>query len=89
MVKPIVSEKSYARNALGIYTFEVMGDANKVEIRKAVEDLFNVKVVNVNTMNRLGKSIRDRKSNQISFRKKRKIAIVSLEVGQTIKELEV
>lgn len=89
LIKPVVSEKSYSGNAYGVYTFEVATDSNKVEVRKAVEDLFNVKVQKVNTMNRQGKKIRDRRTGKITFRKNRKFAIVTLTEGETIKELEV
>ncbi|MFA6860070.1 MAG: 50S ribosomal protein L23 [Clostridia bacterium] len=49
--KPILSEKSYAGIANKTYTFEVSKEASKVEIRKAIEEIFKVKVENVNTLN--------------------------------------
>ena len=52
---PILSEKSYEHIATKTYTFQVARDANKVEIRKAVEEIFGVKVESVNTVNRMGK----------------------------------
>ena len=52
---PILTEKSYDYIAHHIYTFEVAKNANKVEIAKAVEELFGVKVESVHTVNKLGK----------------------------------
>ena len=52
---PILTEKSYDYIAHHIYTFEVAKSANKVEIAKAVEELFGVKVESVHTVNKLGK----------------------------------
>ena len=48
--RPILTEKSYAGIANKIYTFEVARDANKVEIRKAIEEIFSVSVASVNTV---------------------------------------
>ena len=57
IVKPIVSEKSENLSEnLNKYSFVVNHKANKIEIRKAVEDLFNVQVVSVNTLNMPAKS---------------------------------
>lgn len=53
--KPIVTEKSMSQAAEKKYTFEVAKDVNKIEIKKAVEEAFGVKVKKVNTMNVLGK----------------------------------
>lgn len=55
ILEPIMTEKSYAGFPNKVYTFKVAKDANKIEIRKAVEELFDVKVSRVNTMNCLGK----------------------------------
>ena len=51
ILKPIITEKSMAGISLKKYTFKVAKDANKIEIAKAVEELFNVTVSKVNTMN--------------------------------------
>lgn len=58
IVKPVISERSASDAAEGRYTFVVAKDANKVEIRKAVETLFQVKVLKVNTANYIGKNKR-------------------------------
>lgn len=54
--RPIVTEKSSSVQEKGIYAFEVALDANKISIARAVEKKFNVKVINVRTMNLKGKS---------------------------------
>ena len=51
IIRPIVSEQSFAAMEENKYTFEVAKDANKYQIKDAVEELFNVKVVRVNTLN--------------------------------------
>jgi large subunit ribosomal protein L23 len=60
LIKPVVSEKSYGLLDEGKYTFVVDPDANKTQIRLAVEEVFRVKVTNVNTVNRPGKRRRTR-----------------------------
>ena len=52
ILRPIVSEKSYAGLDANVYTFEVASGANKIQIKQAVEEIFGVRVVNVNTLNR-------------------------------------
>ncbi|MFY9809514.1 MAG: 50S ribosomal protein L23, partial [Pseudonocardiaceae bacterium] len=53
--RPVISEKSYGLLEQNKYTFLVTPDANKTQIKIAVEKVFGVKVVSVNTMNRQGK----------------------------------
>ena len=53
--RPIITEKSMAATAEKKYTFEVAKDANKIEIAKAVEEIFGVKVAKVNTIRMQGK----------------------------------
>jgi large subunit ribosomal protein L23 len=84
ILRPVVSEKSYALLDEGIYTFIVDPSANKIEIRQAVESLFNVQVVKVNTLNRKGKRKRNRRSFTFGKRPDTKRAIVTLAEGQTI-----
>ena len=48
LLAPIVSEKSYASTVVGQYTFKVHQDAHKTQIRQAVEELFEVRVIGVN-----------------------------------------
>jgi len=82
IIKPVVSEKSYAASDRGQYTFVVAPDANKVQIKQAVEQIFNVKVTKVNTLNREGKRTRTRTGYGRRVAQKR--AIVSVAEGQTI-----
>ena len=60
IVAPVLSEKSYSLMDQGQYIFQVTPDANKIEIRQAVESIFDVKVASVNTINRAGKRKRTR-----------------------------
>ena len=60
LLKPVVSEKSYGLLDEGKYTFIVAPGANKTQIKQAVEEVFRVKVANVNTLNRQGKRRRTR-----------------------------
>ena len=81
IIRPVVSEKSYASYDGNVYTFLVAPDANKIEIRKAVEELFATKVASVRTINRKGKRKRNRTSGVWSARATRKRAIVTLAPG--------
>jgi large subunit ribosomal protein L23 len=84
IIAPIVSEKSYALSEGGAYTFKVASSASKPEIHDAVEAIFNVKVLKVNTLNRPGKRKRNRKTGTFGKRPDSKRAIVTLAEGQTI-----
>lgn len=84
---PVVSEKSYAGFDEGIYTFLVARTANKIEIRQAVEALFNVTVTDVRTHNRNGKRKRNRKTGSFGTRADKKIAVVVLKDGDSIEVL--
>ncbi len=82
ILAPVVSEKSYELLDEGRYTFLVRPDANKTEIKQAVQEIFNVRVVSVNTMNRKGK--RKRFGVTQGRRKDTKRAIVTLAEGEEI-----
>ena len=84
ILRPIVSEKSYALLDGGAYTFVVHPDANKVEIRQAVEAIFNVRVRKVNTLNRKGKRKRNRRAFTYGKRSDTKRAVVTLAGGDRI-----
>ena len=84
ILRPVVSEKSYALLDQGVYVFVVRPDANKIEIRQAVERIFNVNVVKVNTLNRKGKKKRHRRQPKFGRRPDTKRAIVTLAEGQKI-----
>ena len=79
LVAPVVSEKSYGLLDEGKYTFLVSPEANKTEIKIAVEQVFGVKVASVNTISRKGKARRTRFG--IGRRKDTKRAIVTLREG--------
>ena len=82
LLKPVVSEKSYALLDEGKYTFVVAPGANKTQIKQAVEAVFSVKVEAVNTINRQGK--RKRSKTGFGKRKDTKRAIVTLAEGNRI-----
>jgi large subunit ribosomal protein L23 len=82
LIAPVVSEKSYSLLDQNKYTFLVAPDANKTEIKIAVEKVFNVKVISVNTLNREGKSLRTRFG--VGKRKDTKRAIVRVAAGDRI-----
>jgi large subunit ribosomal protein L23 len=83
LLAPVVSEKSYGLLDERQYTFIVRPDANKTQIKIAVEQIFDVKVLGVNTLNREGKRKRAR-GNRMGQRKATKRAIVSVAPGQRI-----
>ncbi len=86
ILAPVVSEKSYSLLDGNAYTFLVHRDANKTEIRKAVEDIWNVRVVKVNTINRKGKTKRFRFVQ--GKRPDTKRAVVKLAEGDKIEIFE-
>ena len=88
IIEPIVSEKSYALLEHNVYTFRVHPDATKPEIHDAVEQIFNVEVIKVNTLNRKGKRKRNRKSFTFGKRADTKRALVTLRQGDTIELFE-
>ena len=86
ILAPVVSEKSYSLIDNNAYTFLVHPDANKTEIRQAVESIWEVKVVSVNTLNRKGKSKRFRYTT--GRRADTKRAVVKLAEGDKIEIFE-
>ncbi|MCU1630072.1 MAG: Ribosomal protein [Pseudonocardia sp.] len=76
LLAPVVSEKSYGLLDQRQYTFVVKPDTNKTQIKIAVEKVFGVKVLSVNTLNRQGK--RKRSKTGYGKRKDTKRAIVTL-----------
>ena len=85
ILAPVVSEKSYALIEQGVYTFKVHPSASKPEIRDAVEAIWGVEVVKVNTLNRKGKVARARAAPTASVSKPdTKRAIVTLAAGNEI-----
>jgi len=92
IIAPIFSEKtSILKEQNNEYTFEVSMNANKIEIKKAIEKIFDVDVVRVNTMKYNGKPKkmpRGYKRNA-GFRPDWKKAIVTVKEGQTIADFEI
>jgi len=84
LIRPVVSEKSYAMMDKNVYIFEVDRQATKIDVRHAVEQAFNVKVSNVNTLVRKGKSTRNRRTGVVGRRPDVKRAIVTLQEGYSI-----
>ena len=83
LIAPVISEKSYDRIAdSNSYTFFVNPKTDKPQIKKAVEQMFGVNVLRVNTMYRKGK--KKRFGYVIGQQSNRKIAIVTLSEGETI-----
>lgn len=88
ILQPVVSEKSYDLvDANNQYTFVVDPRSNKTEIRQAIEEIFDVKVISVNTMNRQGKV--KRTGFTLGKRKNTKRALVTLASGDSIDVFEV
>ncbi|MGQ9496867.1 MAG: 50S ribosomal protein L23 [Desulfotomaculales bacterium] len=86
IIRPVVTEKSMALLEQNKYTFFVYPDANKTEIKKAVEELFKVKVLKVNTIRRRGKQKRVRRVVGLTPETKR--AVVTLRPGDKIEIFE-
>ena len=83
IIKPLVTEKStHQQNTRNAYAFQVHADANKHQIKTAVEQLYEVKVADVRTMNRKGKPRRTRTGTTHSSNWKR--AVVVLEENSKI-----
>jgi large subunit ribosomal protein L23 len=82
IVAPVVSEKSYSVLDQNWYTFEVSPTANKTQIKIAIQQIFNVRVLTVNTANREGK--RKRTKTGWGQRKATKRAMVKLADGDRI-----
>lgn len=86
IIKPIITEKSSQLVENLQYTFEVAKDANKVEIKNAIEKIFNVKVVAIRTINVHRKAKRMQRYQ--GFKPAYKKAIVKLAPGQSIDAFE-
>lgn len=84
ILKPVVSEKSYSLLETNQYTFIVAPSASKPEIHDAVQSIFGVTVLKVNTMNRRGKSVRNRRTGKLGSKADTKRAIVTLAEGDSI-----
>ena len=88
LIRPVVSEKTYALMDENVYVFIVDPRATKIDVRNAVEQAFNVKVTKVNTLNRKGKSVRNRRTGVVGHRSDVKRAIVTLRACDSINLFE-
>jgi len=86
IVRPIVSEKAYAGLEQNRYTFLVHPDANKTEVKEAIQKIWNVQVLSVNTLTRAGKV--KRRGWSKGRRPSQKRAIVTLAEGDGIEIFE-
>ncbi len=84
IIEPVVTEKSYGQIDAGKYTFVVHPDATKTAIRQAVEEIFGVQVVSVNTLRRPAKKRRSPGTWKYGKTAAQKHAIVTLAPGQKI-----
>ena len=82
IIAPVITEKAAYATEKNVYTFKVNKDANKIEIKKAIEAAFKVKVVNVNTLNTKAKA--KRVGKYTGKTKTYKKAIVTLKDGDKI-----
>jgi len=82
ILRPVISEKTYGLLDDNKYTFVVAPKANKTQIKQAIEQIFDVKVLSVNTMNRPGK--RKRRGLIVGRRPNTKRAIVTVAPGDEI-----
>ncbi len=89
LIRPVISEKSYAGMAQRRYVFKVATDANKIEVKRAVEDAFKVRAAEVNMMVVKGKvRTRMRRGGRVVGRSRDwKKAVVTLQPGETIANL--
>ena len=88
IIRPVVSEKSYGLLDANVYTFVVHPDASKPEVHDAIESIFDVKVLKVNTLNRNGKRKRNRRTGTFGSRPDSKRAFVTLAAGDRIELFE-
>ena len=86
IIRPVVSEKSYAAIEANTYTFLVDPHANKTEIKEAVQKIWDVRVTSVNTLNRKGKT--KRRGYTKGKRPDEKRAVVTLAEGDSIEIFE-
>ncbi len=89
IVRPLETEKAYFQRELGQYVFVVKRAANKMQIKQAVEQIYDVKVTGVNVMNMPSKVNHTRGRRRTVRRAPWKKAIVTLAVGERIEALEV
>jgi len=90
ILRPVISEKSLDQSTNNKYTFAVADEANKLQIKDAVEELFKVTVLHVNvlTTKRKEKSRNRRRGRQVGFTSPWKKAVVTIKSGDSIEFFE-
>ena len=90
ILRPVISEKSMDQSTVNKYTFAVADEANKMQIKAAVEELFKVTVTNVNVMTtkRKEKSRNRRRGRQVGYTSPWKKAVVTIKAGDSIEFFE-
>ena len=90
VLRPVISEKSMDQTSRHKYTFAVADEANKLQIKSAVEELFKVTVLHVNvlTTKRKEKSRNRRRGRQVGYSSPWKKAIVTVKAGDSIEFFE-
>jgi large subunit ribosomal protein L23 len=90
VLRPVISEKSMDQSTANKYTFAVADEANKMQIKAAVEELFKVTVTNVNvlTTKRKEKSRNRRRGRQVGYTSPWKKAVVTIKAGDSIEFFE-
>jgi len=90
ILRPVISEKSMDQSNANKYTFAVANEANKMQIKAAVEELFKVTVLNVNVMTAKGKekSRNIRRGRQVGYTSPWKKAVVTIKSGDSIEFFE-
>lgn len=86
LVKPLISEKASSMGVDSKYVFVVSSEANKIMVKKAIEQVYGIKPINVNIINNKGKQVKSR--NIRGKRKDWKKAVVTLPKGQSIQIYE-
>ena len=86
ILRPVISEKSMDQSTVNKYTFAVADEANKMQIKAAVEELFKVTVLHVNvlTMKRKEKSRNRRRGRQVGYTSPLMKAVVTIKAGDSI-----
>jgi large subunit ribosomal protein L23 len=88
IIRPIITEQSMEQGDINKYAFEVARDANKIEIKKAIEEIFGVKVLKVTTLNMQGKVKRSGRYPEGSRKDWKKAVVRLTEDSKTIEFFE-
>ncbi len=86
LIKPIISEKATMGTSLNKYVFEISAKSNKIEVKKAIEEIYGVVPASINVLNQRGKTVRS--GRKFGRTKDIKKAVVTLKKGDSIKLYE-